>query len=78
VSAPFSAVLTVRASASANSGLCVSGHESELPLANRDTVSTPALMNTSPSPALMACMAILVVCRLDAQYLVTVQPGMWS
>ena len=66
---------TVRASASANTGLWVSGHESELPLANRDTVSTPAEMNTSPSPALMACNAIRVVCRLDAQYLVTVVPG---
>jgi hypothetical protein len=32
----------------------VSGSESLLPLTYRDTASTPAEMNTSPSPALMA------------------------
>ncbi len=68
----------VRASASANSGLCVSGQESELPLANRDTASTPAEMKTSPSPALIACSAIRVVCKLEEQYRVMVQPGRWS
>ena len=61
------AATIVRASAPANSGLCVSGHESELPLANRDTVSTPAETNTSPSPALIAWKAIRVVCTDDAQ-----------
>ena len=62
-----SAVAFVRSPASANSGLWVSGHESELPRANRDTVSTPAEMNTSPSPALIACSAIRVVCSDDEQ-----------
>jgi hypothetical protein len=56
----------------------VSGQLSDEPLAYRDTVSTPALMNTSPSPALIAWKAIRVVCRLEAQYRVTVQPGRWS
>ena len=42
------------ACASANAGFWVSGCESELPLAKRDTVSTPAEMKTSPSPALIA------------------------
>lgn len=78
MSAPDSAVAAVRCSASANSGLCVSGHESELPFENRDTVSTPAEMKTSPSPALIAWNAIRVVCRLDEQYRVIVQPGRWS
>ena len=45
----------------------VSGSESELPATNRDTVSTPAEMNTSPSPALMACIAIRVVCSEEEQ-----------
>ncbi len=57
------ATAAVRASASAKNGLCVSGSESELPFAKRDTISTPAEMNTSPSPALMACSAMRVVCR---------------
>jgi hypothetical protein len=50
----------------------------ELPPRNRDTVSTPAEMKTSPSPALIACIAILEVCREDAQYRVMVVPGTWS
>jgi hypothetical protein len=53
--------------ASSNSGLRVSGRWSEVPLAKRDTVSTPAEMNTSPSPALMAWKAILEVCTEDEQ-----------
>ena len=72
---PPAALSVVRASASAKSGLWVSGHESEVPLANRDTVSTPAEMKTSPSPALIACIAIRVVCKDDEQYRVMVAPG---
>ena len=66
---------TLRCCAAANAGFIVSGCESELPAANRETVSTPAEMNTSPSPALMACIAIRVVCRDEEQYRVTVVPG---
>ena len=58
-----------------NSGFWVSGRPSEEPLTNRDTVSTPAEMNTSPSPARIACMAIRVVCSDDEQYRVMVVPG---
>ena len=61
--------------ASAKTVFWVSGRESELPLVNLDTVSTPAEMNTSPSPALMACIAMRVVCSEDAQYRVIVVPG---
>ena len=68
----------MRACASSNTGLSVSGSESLLPLACRLTISTPAETNTSPSPALIACMAIRVVCSDDAQYRVTVVPGRWS
>ena len=75
MSAPFSATSTVRDSASANSGLCVSGQESDVPFAKRDTVSTPAETKTSPSPALIACSAIRVVCSDDEQYRVIVVPG---
>ncbi len=64
---PPSAVFFVRASASAKSGLWVSGQWSEVPLPKRDTVSTPAETNTSPSPALMAWKAIRVVCTDEAQ-----------
>ena len=67
VSAPLSAVLATRAWASANLGFWVSGWESLLPLTNRDTISTPAEMNTSPSPALIACMAMRVVCSEEEQ-----------
>src|SRR3954447_8553107 len=77
-SAPLSAVLATRACASAKAGFCVSGSESELTFTKRDTISTPAEMKTSPSPALMACMAIRVVCSDDEQYRVTVVPGRWS
>ena len=40
-----------------------------------ETVSTPAEMNASPSPALIAWKAILVVCSDDEQYRLTVVPG---
>src|ERR1035438_1161238 len=77
-SAPAPDRCTLRASASAKTGLCVSGQLSLLPVANRLTHSTPADTNTSPSPALMAWNAIRVVCSDDEQYLVTVAPGRWS
>ena len=57
----------MRASASSKSGLWVSGEWSEVPLAKRDTVSTPAEMKTSPSPALIAWKAIRVVCTDEEQ-----------
>ena len=57
----------MRASASANRGLWVSGQWSEVPLAKRETVSTPAETITSASPALIAWKAIRVVCTDDAQ-----------
>ena len=57
----------MRASAPSKSGLRVSGMWSEVPLAKRETVSTPAEMNTSPSPALIAWKAIRVVCTEEAQ-----------
>ena len=75
VSVPPAARAADLACASAKTGFWVSGIESELPLTNRDTVSTPAEMKTSPSPALIACRAILEVCRDDAQYRVIVVPG---
>ncbi len=53
----------------------MSGHESALPLAKRDTVSTPAEMKASPSPALIAWKAIREVCSDDEQYRLTVVPG---
>ncbi len=53
----------------------MSGQWSEVPLANRETVSTPAEMNTSPSPALIAWNAIREVCTDDEQYRVIVAPG---
>ena len=56
----------------------MSGQLSLLPLAKRLTHSTPAEMNTSPSPALIAWKAIRVVCSEDEQYLVTVVPGRLS
>ena len=56
-----------RASASAKTGLWVSGSESLLPFTNRDTISTPAEMKTSPSPALIACIAMRVVCSDEEQ-----------
>ena len=68
----------MRVCASAYSGFWVSGSESELPVMNRDTVSTPAEMKTSPSPALIACSAMRVVCSDDEQYRVMVVPGMKS
>ncbi len=67
LSAPLSATLATRPSASAKAGFWVSGSESLLPLTNRETISTPAEMNTSPSPALIACMAMRVVCSDEEQ-----------
>lgn len=61
------ATSAVRASASAKKGLCVSGSESELPFTKRDTISTPAEMKTSPSPALMACSAMREVWSEEEQ-----------
>ena len=55
------------AAAPSNSGFLVSGQWSEVPFTNRDTVSTPAEMNASPSPALMAWKAIRVVCTEEEQ-----------
>ena len=69
---------SVRSTASANTGFCVSGHESLDPLMYRDTISTPAEMKQSPSPALIAWKAIRVVCSDDEQYRVMVVPGRWS
>ena len=57
----------MRAPASSKSGLRVPGMWSEVPLANRDTVSTPAETKMSPSPALIAWNAIRVVCTDDEQ-----------
>ncbi len=57
----------MRAFASANAGFWVSGQWSEVPLANRETVSTPDEMKTSPSPALIAWKAIRVVCTEEEQ-----------
>jgi hypothetical protein len=59
--------LATLAAAASNFGFWVSGSESELPFANRDTISTPAEMNTSPSPARIACSAIRVVCSDEEQ-----------
>ena len=53
----------------------MSGHVSLVPFTPRDTHSTPAEMNTSPSPALIAWYAIRVVCSDEEQYLLTVVPG---
>ena len=57
----------MRSWASAKTGFLVSGQWSEVPLAKRDTVSTPAETKMSPSPALMAWKAIRVVCTEEAQ-----------
>ena len=76
--APPSASLPLRSSAAANTGFLVSGQLSLLPLPNRLTHSTPAEMNASPSPALIAWKAIRVVCSDDEQYRVIVVPGRLS
>ena len=60
-------VSSVRAPASSKSGLRVPGMWSEVPLAKRDTVSTPAETKMSPSPALIAWKAIRVVCTDEEQ-----------
>ena|SRR5438270_3714335 len=62
-----------RSSASENFGLC--GPVSAAPNWKRETVSTPAAMNTSPSPALIACDAMRMACNDDEQYRLTVTPG---
>ena len=67
--------LAVRAWASSNSAFLLFGAPSAAPTPKRDTVSTPAEMNTSPSPALIAWNAIRVVCSDDEQYRLTVVPG---
>jgi hypothetical protein len=36
-------------------------------LVKRETISTPAEMKTSPSPALIACMAMRVLCSEEEQ-----------
>ena len=46
-----------------------------MPFMKRLTVSTPAATNTSPSPALMACVAMRMVWSDDEQYRFTVTPG---
>src|ERR1700761_417797 len=69
------AVAPVRSCASANSRFFVSGQESLDPFVKRETHSTPAAMNTSPSPALIAWYAIRVDCSDDEQYRLTVVPG---
>jgi hypothetical protein len=83
-SAPPAALAPDRSRAASNAGFCQppptsacasGGSPSELPRAYRETVSTPAEMNTSPSPALMAWNAIRVVCSDEAQYRVSVAPG---
>jgi hypothetical protein len=57
----------VSASASSKNGFLVFSPPSDMPWANRLTVSTPAEMNASPSPALIAWNAMRVVCRLEEQ-----------
>jgi hypothetical protein len=84
---PPAARASVRCCASPYFGFCQppptsacasGGSTSELPRAYRDTISTPAETNTSPSPALIAWNAIRVVCSDDAQYRVSVAAGRWS
>jgi hypothetical protein len=57
----------VRVSATANSGLWVSGSPSDMPFPKRLTVSTPPATNVSPSPAWMACAAMRIVCSDEEQ-----------
>ena len=74
--AALRALRSERARAASKRGFCQppptsacasGGSPSELPRAYRDTISTPAEMNTSPSPALIAWNAIRVVCSDEAQ-----------
>src|SRR6516165_7203485 len=76
--ASAAAVAAVRDCAASNTGFLVSGQLSLDPFTLRDTHSTPAEMNTSPSPALIAWKAIRVVCNDEEQYRLTVVPGRWS
>ena len=62
---PPSVRLVVRASASAKRGLW--GPVSAAPLRYRLTVSTPAAMKMSPSPAWMAWAAMRMVCSEEEQ-----------
>ena len=55
--------------------LTVSGWSQNSPNGDRVLDSTPAHMNASPSPALMAWNAIRVACSEEAQYRLTVVPG---
>src|SRR4051812_2645508 len=63
----------VRSSASEN--LVLWGPVSDAPNWNRETVSTPAHTNTSPSPARIAWAAMRIACNEDEQYRLTVTPG---
>ncbi len=74
-SAPPAALAVPRSSASSKTGFFVSGAPSLLPLPSLLTHSTPAEMNTSPSPDLIAWYAIRVDCNEDEQYRVMVVPG---
>lgn len=51
------------------------GMPSDIPCPKRLTASTPAAMNTSPSPARMAWAAMRMVCSEEEQYRLTVAPG---
>src|SRR5690242_3006813 len=62
-----------RSSASENNGLW--GPVSAAPNWKRDTVSTPAHTNASPSPARTAWAAMRIDCSDDEQYRLTVTPG---
>ncbi len=66
-SKPPAVRFSVRASASVNFSLCVPGPPSDMPERKRLTVSTPPATNTSPSPALIACAAMRMVCSDDEQ-----------
>src|SRR6266540_5887344 len=75
-----SAYFSVRFTASANTGLNELGSPTpaEPKFTYRDTHSTPALTNTSPSPDRIAWNAILAVCTDDAQNRFTVVAGVSS
>ena len=70
----------MRARASSKTGLSQSSCDWPAPAKPlyRETHSTPAETNTSPSPALIAWKAIRVVCTEEEQNRFTVAPGRWS
>jgi len=68
----FTHGLADRSRGSASSG---TGGLSLVPRRDRLIVSAPATTKVWPSPARIACIAIRMPCRLDAQYRVTVVPG---